>query len=123
MAIKKSKAQAVTMNFTPAGEGAEKLLANAELVFNTGLLRGTRLTGFALWRAHGENGAFISVTLPARPNGTQYFDLLRAVDGDGRVIRKLKATIVKEYQRQMAVVGKSPEASDTALVAEEDVPF
>lgn len=82
----------VEIVFSKPREGArEHLLANAELHFRQGLLRGTWLTGFSLWRANGVDGEFVSVTVPSRKGEERYFDWLR---GD---LSYLKRVIVKQY--------------------------
>jgi hypothetical protein len=51
----KRKSQDIEIKVTLAGPDApERLLASAELVFQSGLLEGLRLTGFALWKEGGQ---------------------------------------------------------------------
>jgi hypothetical protein len=65
----KTKSQDIEIRITLAGPDApERLLANAELAFGSGLLEGLRLTGFALWKTKEEKGeSFVSVTFPPGP--------------------------------------------------------
>jgi hypothetical protein len=82
----------VEIRFFAPREGApDHLLANAELHFKQGLLRGNWLTGFSLWRAQGVKGEFISVTVPSREGEDRFYDWLR---GDLSFVKKV---MVKEY--------------------------
>jgi len=100
----KRKTEDVEFRFElPGPKGPGKLLANAELVFNTGLLAGLRLTGFALWKAQGEKGGFISVTFPSRPTGPRrYFEYLRTLSGDAKDLDVLKGALVNAYKAHLA---------------------
>ena len=109
MATKKTKKPEVTVTISaPAAGAPAKLLANAELLFATGLLAGLRLTGIALWKATAADGRrFVSVTFPARSveddGETRYFDHVR---GKGEDVKRLKAAIVdafREYAREAAI--------------------
>ena len=64
--------------FVERENGPERLVCDAEMVFEGGPFEGMKLVGFSLWRsAEGE----VFVTFPARPFGVggerRYFDLLR----------------------------------------------
>ena len=110
MATKKTtKKPAVTVTIsTPAAGAPAKLLANAELVFVTGLLAGLRLAGIALWKATAADGRrFVSVTFPSRSveqdGEVRYYDHVR---GKGEDVKRLKAAIVdafREHARAAAI--------------------
>jgi len=85
--------------FNERRNGPERLVCEAELAFETGILAGLKLHGFTLWRsAEGD----IYPTVPSRTIGggvdRRYFDLIRSQDGAGQV-KRLKAWILSEYQR------------------------
>jgi hypothetical protein len=76
-------------------------VAEAEIHFDEGSLAGTKLVGFSLWRSpEGE----VYVTFPSRALGDgserRYFDFLRAVDGTGETIKRVKAWILDEYRKE-----------------------
>jgi hypothetical protein len=101
----KTKSQDVEIRITLAGPDApERLLANAELAFGSGLLEGLRLTGFALWKTKEvRGGSFVSVTFPSRPIGTgRFYEYVRTVSGDAKDLRKLKGAIVAAYKARLA---------------------
>ena len=82
----------------------ERLVCEAEIHFEEGQLAGTRLVGFSLWRSpEGE----IFVTFPSRALGVgsdrKYFDYLRAINGDGETVKRVKAWILDEYRKVQAV--------------------
>ena len=104
-----SKKQTVTITINqPAAGAPEKLLANAELAFTTGLLAGLRLTGIALWKAARAEGGqrFVSVTFPAREAERDgeviYYDHVR---GKGEDVKRLKAAIVDAYREHARTAG------------------
>jgi len=91
------------VQFVPRENGPERLVTEAEIVFEEGELRGTRLVGFCLWRSpEGE----IYVTFPSRAFGVaserRYFDYLRAVDGSGETVKRVKEWILGEYRKSSA---------------------
>ena len=108
MATKKTTKQAVTVTINqPAAGAPAKLLANAELLFLTGLLAGLRLTGIALWAAtSGDGRRFVSVTFPARAveedGEIRYYDHVR---GKGDDIKRLKAALVEAYREHARTEG------------------
>jgi len=64
-----------------------------------GILAGTKLVGFSIWRTEkGET----TVTMPSRswggPGEKKFFDLLRSGDGGGEALRRLKAAIGDQYR-------------------------
>ena len=80
-------------------EGApERLVTEAEIVFDEGPLGGLKIVGLSLWRSpDGE----IYVTFPSRAfglgEGRRCFDYLRGVDGDVAAVKRLKSWIVEQY--------------------------
>jgi len=96
-----AKTEGVTVEIqAPKAGSPSHLLARVELQFTTGLMAGIRMTGIALWKAQGQNGAFISVTFPAlsiprNEGGTVYFDHLR---GNAEDMKRLKGAIVAAYR-------------------------
>jgi len=72
----------IQVHFVTRENGPERLVCEAEVIFEDGPLAGTKLVGFSLWRsAEGE----VYVTFPSRAFGAgserRYFDYLRSVDG------------------------------------------
>ena len=87
------------VHFVNRENGPERLVTEAEIHFEEGPLAGTKLVGFCLWRgADGE----VYVTFPSRAFGAgterKYFDYLRATDGQGETIRRIKSWILEEYR-------------------------
>lgn len=88
------------------GSPADKL-ADAELVFEEGVLTGMKLVGFTIWR--GRHRAVCSVTFPARQymvNGERRsYALLRpvAVGGSQETLRLLILQAYAEYERQASL--------------------
>lgn len=92
-------------------------LADAEIVFEEGMLNGLKLVGFAVWE--GREGRH--VTFPARPfvaNGERRsYSVLRPVS-DPRAQEPLRALIVQafvEFQHQAAALLAQP-LGETPLV-------
>ena len=79
--------------------GPERLIAEAELIFDDGdgPLAGLKLVGFSLWRGSGED---IFVTFPSRAFGVgnerRFFDYLRPADADAS--GDARALIVRPFQ-------------------------
>ena len=93
------------VQFVTRENGPERLVCEAEIVFEEGPLSGTKLVGLSLWRgADGE----VFVTFPARSFGVggerRFFDFLRAVDASGETIKRVKAWVVDEYRMAAAEV-------------------
>jgi len=91
------------VQFVARDNGPERLVSEAEVLFEDGPLAGTRLVGFSLWRAaDGE----VYVTFPARAFGAgserRFFDFLRSVDGTAEPIKRVKAWILDEYRKAEA---------------------
>lgn len=121
MASKNAKTQDVTIRFEAPSPDSEnrKHLANAELQFGSGLLAGWTLKGFAVWEAHGDKGAFLSVTFPSRETTLEggprrFYDYLRTQGADAKRLMKLKAVIVKEYQAWAKQQAQSAETAPAA---------
>ena len=88
------------VQFVARENGPERLVTEAEVHFEDGPLAGMRLVGFSLWRSpEGE----VYVTFPSRAFGAggerRYFDYLRAQDGDGETVKRVKAWIIDAYRR------------------------
>ena len=88
------------VHFVARDNGPERLVCEAEIHFEEGPLAGAKLVGFCLWRsADGE----VYVTFPARAFGVgserRYFDYLRAVEGDGETVKRVKAWILDAYNK------------------------
>ena len=98
MAKKETRVQ-----FVARENGPERLVSEAEVIFEDGPLAGTKLAGFSLWKsAEGE----VYVTFPSRAFGAgserRYFDYLRSVDGTAEAIKAVKAWILDEYRKAEA---------------------
>jgi hypothetical protein len=91
------------VHFVARENGPERLVCEAEIQFLEGPLAGAKLVGFCLWRSvDGE----VYVTFPARAFGAgserRYFDYLRAVEGDGETVKRIKAWILDAYNKVKA---------------------
>lgn len=78
--------------------GPERMVCEAEIVFDEGPIAGMKLVGFALWRgADGET----YVTFPSRAIGAgterRFFDYLRSAQGNVEDMRRTKAWILQEW--------------------------
>ena len=90
------------VQFVARENGPERLVTEAEIIFDDGPLAGAKLVGFSLWRSpEGE----VYVTFPSRAFGAgnerRYFDYLRAVDASGETVKRVKAWILEEYRKQV----------------------
>jgi hypothetical protein len=91
------------IEFIARGEHAgERLVCEAEVHFEQeeGLV-GLKLVGFSMWRdPEGE----VYCTFPSRAFGAgsdrRYFDYLRPVNGEGKVVRDFKAKVLEAYRAQ-----------------------
>ena len=88
------------VHFVAREGGPERLVTEAEVLFDEGPLAGTKLVGFCLWRSpEGE----VYVTFPSRAFGTgserRYFDYLRAIDPTAETIKRVKAWVLDEYRK------------------------
>jgi len=91
------------VQFVARENGPERLVSEAEVVFEEGPLAGSKLVGFSLWKSpDGE----VYVTFPSRAFGAgserRYFDYLRSTDGTLDVVKRVKAWIVDEYRKGAA---------------------
>ena len=91
------------VQFVARENGPERLVSEAEVIFEDGPLAGTKLVGFSLWKsAEGE----VYVTFPSRAFGAgserRYFEYLRSVDGTAEAIKAVKAWILDEYRKAEA---------------------
>lgn len=92
------------VQFVERGNAPQKLVCEAEIIFDEGPLAGMKLVGFSLWRGQ-EDSVFVS--FPARAFGAdgdrRYFDLLRSVDGTILDSRRVKDWILEIYREAKAV--------------------
>jgi len=91
------------VQFVDKPNGPERLVCEAEILFDEGPLAGMKLVGFSVWRsAEGD----LYVTFPSRAFGTatdrKYFDFLRAVEAGAAGARKVKDWILEEYRTTRA---------------------
>ena len=88
------------VQFVARENGPERLVTEAEIIFDDGPLAGAKLVGFSLWRSpEGE----VYVTFPSRAFGAgnerRYFDYLRAVDASSEAVKRVKTWILEEYRK------------------------
>ena len=87
------------VQFVDKANGPERLVCDAEIVFDEGPLAGMKLVGFAVWRAP-EGDPY--VTFPSRAFGTatdrKFFDYLRPVEAGATGSRRVKDWILDEYR-------------------------
>ena len=91
------------VQFVERENGPEKLVCEAEILFDEGPLAGMRLVGFSLWRgADGE----VYVTFPSRAFGAgsdrRFFDYLRSVDGTAAEPKRVKGWILEAFRESRA---------------------
>ncbi len=82
------------VEFVERQNGPERLVCEAEIVFEEGPVAGLKLVGFCLWRgADGE----VYVTFPSRAIGAgterRFFDYLRSQDGSAESVRRFKGGV------------------------------
>jgi hypothetical protein len=87
------------VQFVHRENGPERLVCEAEILFDEEPLAGMKLLGFSLWKSpEGE----LYVTFPARAFGAgserRYFDYLRSAEGASADVKKVKAWILEEYK-------------------------
>jgi hypothetical protein len=92
------------VQFVTKETGPERLVCEAELVFDDGgPLAGMKLAGFSLWRSPEGD---VYVTFPSRAFGQggerRFFDYLRSVDGSGADSKRVKAWILEEFRSSKA---------------------
>jgi hypothetical protein len=87
------------------GEPADKL-ADVELLFDDGVLRGLRLIGFSIWQRRGKNR---TVSFPSRTyfihGERRVYALLRPTGNDSTIdpVRRLILESYAEFEQRMAV--------------------
>jgi hypothetical protein len=91
------------VQFVEKANGPERLVCDAEVLFDEGPLGGMKLVGFAVWRgAEGD----LYVTFPSRAFGTatdrKFFDYLRAIEPGAAGSRRVKDWILEEYRTARA---------------------
>ena len=89
--------------FVERENGPERLVCEAEVIFQEGPLEGAKLVGFTIWRSVD---GILSVTFPARSFGAggerRFFDYVRAVEPGGDVVKRIKTWILDEYRQAEA---------------------
>lgn len=91
------------VQFVEKANGPERLVSDAEILFDEGPLAGMKLVGFSVWRsAEGD----LYVTFPSRAFGTaterKYFDYLRTTEPGAAGSRKVKDWMLEEYRTARA---------------------
>jgi hypothetical protein len=87
------------VQFVRKDNGPERLVCEAEVVFEEEPLTGMKLVGFSLWKSpDGE----VYVTFPSRAfgagNDRRFFDYLRSVEGVQGEVKRVKAWILEEFR-------------------------
>jgi hypothetical protein len=87
------------VQFVERESGPERLVCEAELLFDEEPLAGMKLVGFCLWRGADDE---LRVTLPSRAYGLgserRYFDLLRSAESRSAETKRLKAWVLDEFR-------------------------
>jgi hypothetical protein len=91
------------VQFVEKVNGPERLVCDAEIVFEEDPLSGMKLVGFSLWRsADGD----VYVTFPSRAFGAgterKFFDYLRSAEGLSAEVKRVKDWILGEYRASRA---------------------
>ena len=91
------------VQFVEKVNGPERLVCDAEILFDEDPLSGMKLVGFSLWRsADGD----VYVTFPSRAFGAgterKYFDYLRSAEGLSAEVKRVKDWILGEYRASRA---------------------
>ncbi len=89
------------INFVQREQGPERLVTEAEIVFEEPALSGLKLVGFSIWSSpEGE----LYVTFPSRAFGSgserRFFDFLRPLNGDAAPVKTLKQAIIDAYKAE-----------------------
>lgn len=91
------------VQFVSRENGPERLVCEAEVVFEDGPFKGMKLVGFSLWQSP-EGGVF--VTFPSRAFGAgserKYFDYLRSAEASTSDVRRVKAWILEQFEQSRA---------------------
>lgn len=89
----------IRVEFKKRDNGPERLLAEAEILFDSHPLEGIKIVGLSLWKgADGE----VYVTFPSRSSGSgqerKYFDYIRSQTGEAKFTNRLKAWVRDAYK-------------------------
>lgn len=88
------------IRFIEKTEGPKNMVAEAEIEFTDGILKGTKLVGFTVWNTDLKGKDFI-VTLPSRswggPGEKRFFDLVRAGDGGTDALKAARKSIIDAF--------------------------
>jgi hypothetical protein len=91
------------VQFVDKVNGPERLVCDAEIVFEEDPLSGMKLVGFSLWRSTDGD---VYVTFPSRAFGAgterKYFDYLRSAEGLSAEVKRVKDWILGEYRASRA---------------------
>jgi hypothetical protein len=91
------------VQFVDKVNGPERLVCDAEIVFEEVPLAGMKLVGFSLWRSTDGD---VYVTFPSRAFGAgserKYFDYLRSAEGLSAEVKRVKDWILGEYRATRA---------------------
>jgi hypothetical protein len=91
------------VEFVEKVNGPERLVCDAEVLFDEDPLLGMKLVGFSLWRSTDGD---VYVTFPSRAFGAgterKYFDYLRSAEGLSAEVKRVKDWILGEYRASRA---------------------
>lgn len=91
------------VQFNERQGGPERLVCEAEIVFDEGPLAGMKLVGFCLWRGADSE---IYVTFPSRAIGVgterRFFDYLRSTEGNVDDMRRVKRWILDAFHSRQS---------------------
>jgi hypothetical protein len=91
------------VQFVEKVNGPERLVCDAEILFDEDPLSGMKLVGFSLWRSTDGD---VYVTFPSRAFGAgterTYFDYLRSAEGLSAEVKRVKDWILGEYRASRA---------------------
>jgi hypothetical protein len=91
------------VQFVEKVNGPERLVCDAEVLFDEDPLLGMKLVGFSLWRSTDGD---VYVTFPSRAFGAgterKYFDYLRSAEGLSAEVKRVKDWILGEYRASRA---------------------
>ena len=91
------------VQFVDKVNGPERLVCDAEILFDEDPLTGMKLVGFSLWR---RTDGDVYVTFPSRAFGAgterKYFDYLRSAEGLSAEVKRVKDWILGEYRASRA---------------------
>jgi hypothetical protein len=91
----------VRVQFVERVNGPERLVCDAEILFEEGELARMKLVGFSLWRS---TDGHVYLTVPFRAfgagTGRRYFDYLRSTEGISSVVKGVKDWILAHPARR-----------------------